>query len=174
MNPSRLAPLVLLAAALGLVPSPLRAQDPAPAEPKPAPAPAEPKPAPEAVDARADLDKLRGSWQCVLWVFDGQRRVESEQGFESSYDGNRLTLTNEGHEYRHALVTLDPARTPKAMNTWDQDGPFADRTNRGIYRIEGNTLTICVALDPEAGRPTEFTSEAGSRRLLVIYRRREP
>ncbi len=169
MSYPRLALIVAIAALIGPESSRMRAQDPAPA-----PAPTPPQPAPPAADAKGDLDRLQGTWACVSWVYDGERDPDREQGFESSYAGNRITLRREGREYRHALITLDPARTPRAMNIWDQDGPAADRTNRGIYALEGGTLKLCIALDPEQDRPAEFTSVGGSRRLLLTYNRRQP
>ena len=121
-----------------------------------------------------DIDRLQGSWQCTAWRFNGRDDPERAKVLESSYAGNRLTLWTEGQEYRHGLVTLDPERTPKAMNTWDLDGPAPDETNRGIYQIDGDTLKVCIVLDRGADRPAEFTSEPGSNRLLITYRRRMP
>ena len=136
-----------------------------------------PKPAAPAVDPKevqADLDKLQGIWDCKSWIFDGERAEHSGQGFESIYAGNQITLKRQGREYRHGIVTINPARSPKAVNTWDLDGPFADRTNRGIYELEGDKLKVCFALDPDGDRPTEFASEPGSKRLYLIYERRKP
>ncbi len=142
-----------------------KAQDP---PPKPATPAVDPKP------AQADLDKLQGFWDCKSWVYDGNRPEHNGQDFESIYDGNQITLKRKGREYRHGIVTLNPNRSPKAVNTWDLDGPFADRTNRGIYEIDGDKLKVCFALDPNGDRPTEFSSEPGSKRLYLIYERRRP
>ncbi len=125
-------------------------------------------------EAQAELDKLQGAWDCKSWVFDGKRSPNNGRDFESIYEGNLLTLKNKGKEYRHGLVTLNPAQTPKAVNTWDLDGPFADRTNRGIYEFDGDKLKVCFALDAGADRPTDFESQPGSRRLSIIYERRKP
>jgi uncharacterized protein (TIGR03067 family) len=69
-------------------------------------------------------------------------------------------------------VTLDPARTPKAMNTWDLDGPFQDQTVPGIYRLDGDTLKLCFAR-PGEKRPTEFTTRSGTGFLVVVYKRQK-
>ena len=134
-----------------------------------------PKPQADPVAApQADLDKLQGSWQCVSWISNGLEGGRNPEVIRSSYDGNRLTLWNEDEEYRHSLVTLDPGRTPKAMNVWDLDGPGADRTNQGIYELNGDTLKLCLVLGSDEPRPKEFTSEPGSNHLLLTYKRRKP
>ena len=145
-----------------------RGQDTAPPH---VPAPATPDPA---AVAQADMDRLQGEWQCVAWTYNGRDDHDRGKSFHTSYAGNRLTLWENDKQYRHGLVTLDPQRSPKAMNTWDLDGSGADRTNRGIYEIDGDTLRICIALDASTDRPKEFTCEPNSRRLLVVYQRRKP
>ena len=127
---------------------------------------------PITAESKTGLDQFQGLWECVSWMYNG--RKGDHIPYQTFYDGNHLILFNKGQVYRHCLVTLDPERTPKAMNTWDLEGPFADMTNRGIYEFDGETLTICVALDRKQDRPGEFTSEVGSKRLLATYKRRQP
>jgi uncharacterized protein (TIGR03067 family) len=60
-------------------------------------------------------------------------------------------------------ITLDPSKSPKAINMI-----VFDKANRerkvllGIYKLEGDTLEICSALNPDApaDRPREFKSVA--------------
>jgi len=44
-----------------------------------------------------------------------------------------------------------------------------DHVVPGIYKLEGDTLTICT---DEDGRPTEFTANAGSGRQLMVLKRK--
>jgi uncharacterized protein (TIGR03067 family) len=71
---------------------------------------------------------------------------------------------------RQGIVTLDPSRKPKAMNTWDQDGPFEDQTVPGIYELDGETLKICFAR-PGEDRPKNFTTKEGTGFLFCVYKK---
>jgi uncharacterized protein (TIGR03067 family) len=124
--------------------------------------------------ARSDLDKLQGTWQLVAMEAEGQEvPAEHFHGWNAVYEGNRLTLRAGEMVRRRGLVTLGPSRNPKAMNTWDQDGPYEDETVPGIYELDGDTLKVCFAR-PGAERPKEFTTKQGTGFLFCVYKRRKP
>ena len=122
--------------------------------------------------AREDLKKLQGTWDRVSMELEGkQLPAEMIKGWTAAYEGDRLTLRTKDGVYRHGIVTLDPSRTPKATNTWDADGPFADQTVPGIYEINGDTMKVCFA-KPGQKRPTEFTTKKGPGFLYCEYKRK--
>jgi uncharacterized protein (TIGR03067 family) len=124
--------------------------------------------------ARADLDKLQGTWTLVVMEHEGESAPAEEfKGWTATYEGNRLTLRAGEEVRRRGLVTLDAGRKPKAMNTWDKDGPFEDQTVPGIYEIDGDTLRVCFAR-PGEDRPREFTTKRGTGILYCVYKRARP
>lgn len=93
--------------------------------------------------------------------------------------GTRLTI--QGDSYA-ALITgqpdrgtfsIDPSKSPMAMDITGVEGPNAGRTIPAVYEIEGDRLRICYALGGPP-RPSGFGAAAGTRHFLVTYRRVDP
>jgi uncharacterized protein (TIGR03067 family) len=124
--------------------------------------------------AKDELEQLRGEWVLTSMETEGHTPAkEAIEGRTSEYRGDLLTLKSGGNVRRRSVVTVDPTRTPKAINTWDLDGPFEDQTVPGIYELKGDMLRLCFAR-PGEKRPTEFTTKSGSGFLFVVYRRKKP
>src|SRR3954471_21062867 len=77
--------------------------------------------------ARADLEKLQGTWTLVSMEVEGQAAPpRAVEGQSAVYEGDAVTLMDGETVRRRGIVTLDPTRRPAAINTWDQDGPRED------------------------------------------------
>lgn len=121
-----------------------------------------------------DLAKLQGTWQLVAMETEGHEVPPEElKSRTAQYEGNRLTLRSGTDIRRRGIVTLAPSRKPRAMNTWDQDGPYEDQTVPGIYDLDGDTLKICFAR-PGERRPEKFTTKMGTGVLYCVYERKKP
>jgi uncharacterized protein (TIGR03067 family) len=120
---------------------------------------------------RSDLDRLQGTWLLVAMEREGEDvPAEDFKDWKAVYEENRITLRAGERVRRRGIVTLDPSRKPKAINTWDQDGPYEDQTVPGIYDLDGDTLKVCFAR-PGAERPKEFTTKAGPGFVFCVYKR---
>jgi uncharacterized protein (TIGR03067 family) len=64
---------------------------------------------------------------------------------------------------------LDLAQTPKAVDLVYRDSGVAFQ--KGIYKVEGKRLSLCWSAPGGEKRPTAFTAEAGSGRILTVFRR---
>jgi uncharacterized protein (TIGR03067 family) len=124
--------------------------------------------------ARKDLERLQGTWTLVAMENEGNPLPpEHFEGWSAVYEGDALTLKAGDQVRRRGVVTLDPSRTPKAINTWDMDGPYEDQTLAGIYDLDGDTLKLCFSR-PGQERPTKFVTKEGPGFLLVVYKRKKP
>ena len=124
--------------------------------------------------AKADLDRLQGTWQMVEMEAEGEAVPAEEIKTRTAvYEGNRLKLCQGDTVRRRGIITLNPGRKPKAMNTWDQDGPYEDQTVPGIYELDGDTLKVCFAR-PGQERPKAFTTKEGTGVLVCVYKRQKP
>ena len=56
------------------------------------------------------------------------------------------------------------------MDIKGTDGPNKGKTIKTIYKIDGDTVTLCYELGGD-GRPTKFESKPESKQFLVVYKR---
>ena len=66
--------------------------------------------------------------------------------------------------------TVDPAKKPAEMDIKGVEGPNKGKTIKTIYKIDGDTVTICYALGG-GDRPTKFETKEGTMQFLVVYKR---
>ena len=126
---------------------------------------------PGGVDDKNDLNPLQGSYAMFLCFTSGERLsadlVKSGE------------LVVEDNEYRPRLgasvtattITVDSTKTPHSIDFSYTAGPQKGQTLKGIYKIDGNNLTICRGLIEQANRPTEFAAPVDTNLSLVIWKR---
>src|SRR4051812_21691517 len=121
--------------------------------------------------APADKDRLEGEWSMVSGQADGfpLPAEMAKTGKRVAKDGE-TTITMGGRVYFKARYTLEPTRTPKAIDYAMTEGPTKGKTHLGIYALEGDTLKFCFAA-PGKDRPADFTADAGSGRTLSVWKR---
>jgi uncharacterized protein (TIGR03067 family) len=70
-----------------------------------------------------------------------------------------------------ARYHLDPTKSPRTIDIFTLGEPR--KVALGLYRLEGDTLRLCLSVDPErlGDRPTEFATRAGEMRAIVTLKR---
>jgi uncharacterized protein (TIGR03067 family) len=77
-----------------------------------------------------------------------------------------------GNAPDNGTYTLDATTEPKGMTITGTDGPNQGKTFPCIYKLKGDTLTICYDLSG-AKRPTEFKTLPDTKLYLVNYQRKK-
>src|SRR5262245_49360798 len=70
-----------------------------------------------------------------------------------------------------ATYTLDRTVRPMAIDWCPADGQPGDPPKKGIFRVRDDTLTICLAPEPESPRPATLESPKGSHNLVNAFTR---
>jgi RNA polymerase sigma factor (sigma-70 family) len=141
---------------------------------------------------KSDEERLQGIWKIVSTVDDGSQRKPQEQAVDLWVIKDRTILvkarSKDATRFQGcARFRLDPMATPRRIDlteprveedlldlqALDKHLEDPDHRAEGVYSIDGDTLTICVARKKRE-RPSTFESRKGSDRVLWIFKREKP
>jgi uncharacterized protein (TIGR03067 family) len=113
---------------------------------------------------RADDSKdIQGVWKVEKAVERGKEMpAEKREKIRLEFKDGKAIAREEGDKDHPADYTIDSAKSPKHITIKPTDKDAME----GIYKLEGDTLTICLARD---GRPNKF--EAGDKSMLLVLKR---
>ncbi|MBL8990259.1 MAG: TIGR03067 domain-containing protein [Phycisphaerae bacterium] len=116
------------------------------------------------------LRRLQGDWTAERIVRDGKELPAFMlTGARRHASGNELTITVAGQVAVHALVRVDEAATPTAVDYFHLSGPAKGRLSAGIMRWQGGSAWFCMS-PPDEARPEGFDCPAGSGRTLSVWK----
>jgi RNA polymerase sigma factor (sigma-70 family) len=122
---------------------------------------------------------LSGNWQAVSIEQDGRQKFSKEEVRK---------VTAKFHNCRYHITPLlwgpegsfdgtyqidGDTEEPKSFSLYPGTGVLKGQAFCGIYRVEGDTMTLCFSWPP-LDRPTEFRSRPNSTIVLAVFRRAKP
>jgi uncharacterized protein (TIGR03067 family) len=116
-------------------------------------------------ERKADLRKMQGTWAVESYSIGGRKVFVPHLRVVIAYE--RLTFRDvdpKSKNWTEWPIRVDARQRPKNLDLQTRNGA----PDPGIYRLKGNTLTICISF-PGHRRPTGYEGKPGQW-LLVLKR----
>ncbi|MEO2090400.1 MAG: TIGR03067 domain-containing protein [Gemmataceae bacterium] len=120
-----------------------------------------------AEDKKSPLD---GKWAIESVSRDGKADPNYAGGSRTHENGKYVMTMAEGKgpAVSEGTFTVDADKKTIDMNA--TRGRYKDKTLLGIYKLDGDTLTIAFA-EPGKDRPKEFTSKEGNGVVVAVMKK---
>jgi uncharacterized protein (TIGR03067 family) len=125
---------------------------------------------PDGAKVKKEVAELQGVWRLTGFEVDGKEAfLQEHKQIRWAIKGDKVFYA--GDEL--AKLTLDPAATPKCL---DLGLVKSKRVHEGIYKLEKDRLTICIALMTEGvkERPSGFDNKGIDKYRTLLFVRDKP
>jgi uncharacterized protein (TIGR03067 family) len=118
---------------------------------------------------------LQGAWAATKAERDG-KAADDVVGHRLAFTGDRFLIrSRDGKTLYGGTIRVDSGVKPAAIDFEHTEGALRGKTWKGIYALDGDTLTTCDnGPDPGKGRPAAFEAKSGSGYILITFRRVKP
>jgi uncharacterized protein (TIGR03067 family) len=115
--------------------------------------------------------KLEGAYTHIGTEMAGKMGKESDKDHIFRFEGNKM-IPPKGKIEGAATIQCDPSKNPAEITISKTEASGKIDTSYGIYKLEGDTLTICmIKSDNPADRPKEFKTNNESRAMIWVLQK---
>jgi uncharacterized protein (TIGR03067 family) len=120
----------------------------------------------------AELKALVGKWTVVKFEIGGQDLTEQAKGLTAEFHKDGTVTATRGKDVTQSVFKLSPSKSPKELDYQVTLGPRKGKTELAIYKLEGDTLVICMDSNLGKGdRPKKFETKLNDTIMLMTYKR---
>jgi len=122
-------------------------------------------------DTKKDEELLKGKWKAVSMSISGEPASEEDvKSFKLNFDGKDYT-NSVGDMTEEGSYTIDSSKSPKTIDLDIKKGQDAGKKQLGVYKLDGDKLTIVVPSAGAKNRPTSLKVEKGSDLVEFVLER---
>jgi uncharacterized protein (TIGR03067 family) len=120
---------------------------------------------PKDADVKKDVEKFQGKWTVASIEENGKAAPADEVAkFEVTIKGDVFTVKIKDEENKEMTIKVDATKKPAAIDLVPKNAK--EPTVLGIYKLDGDTLTIC-GTDEKKERPAEFATGKGITTIVL-------
>jgi uncharacterized protein (TIGR03067 family) len=122
-----------------------------------------------------EAQAFQGTWAVVSMSMGGKPIPEAAiKNLRCKFEEKAYNNTVAGEVVEEGTYAIDPAKSPKTVEFVIKKGHDQGKTQLGIYKIDGEKVTLVLAQPGATTRPDSFKIEAGGPVLEVILERVKP
>jgi uncharacterized protein (TIGR03067 family) len=122
-----------------------------------------------------EADSLKGRWSAVS-ISAGGKPAQDEvvKAFKFTIDDKTYTNLMGTEVVEEGGYKIDASKSPKTIDFDIKKGPDVGKRQLGIYKIEGDKLTMVVAQAGSEDRPKSFKVDPESPIVEIVFEKAKP
>jgi uncharacterized protein (TIGR03067 family) len=122
-----------------------------------------------------DAEAIKGKWKAVSMKMGKQSTPEEFlKTFRCQFDEKTYNNTVSDEVIEEGSFTIDSSKTPKTIDFDIKKGHDEGKKQLGVYKLEGDKLTIVLTRAGSTERPKSLEPEEGSEVIEVVLEKVKP